>query len=54
MESLQFLFLYVLRHPFLKGERLKSILVMGRIQVRPDRTSTARWNLKVGGGKSLV
>jgi len=35
------------------GEVPKSALVVGRIQPRP-RVSIVRWNLKEGGGKSLV
>ena len=41
------------RRTFLKGESPKSALVVGRIQPRP-RVSIVRWNLKEGGGKSLV
>ena len=42
-----------LRRTFLTGESPQSALVVGRIQPRP-RVSTVRWNLKEGGGKSLV
>jgi hypothetical protein len=45
--------LYALRRTFLTGESPKSALVVGRIQPRP-RVSIVRWNLKKGGGKSLV
>ena len=42
-----------LQRTFLTGESPQSALVVGRIQPRP-RMSIARWNLKEGGGKSLV
>ena len=42
-----------LRRTFLTGESPQSALVVGRIQPRP-RVSIVRWNLKEGGGKSLV
>ena len=47
------LFSCALRRTFLTGESPQSALVVGRIQPRP-RVSIARWNLKEGGGKSLV
>ncbi len=46
-------FLCALRRTFLTGESPQSALVVGRIQPRP-RVSIVRWNLKEGGGKSLV
>ena len=48
-----FILLCALRRTFLTGESLQSALAVGRIQPRP-RVSIARWNLKEGGGKSLV
>ena len=48
-----FFLLCALRRTSLKGESPKSALVVGRIQPRP-RVSIVRWNLKEGGGKSLV
>ena len=42
-----------LRRTSLTGESPQSALVVGRIQPRP-RVSIVRWNLKEGGGKSLV
>ena len=46
-------FMCALRRTFLTGESPQSALVVGRIQPRP-RVSIVRWNLKEGGGKSLV
>ena len=51
--GLNCLFMCALRRTFLTGESPQSALVVGRIQPRP-RVSTVRWNLKEGGGKSLV
>ena len=50
---LLFFSMCALRRTFLTGESPQSALVVGRIQPRP-RVSTVRWNLKEGGGKSLV
>lgn len=46
-------YMCALQRTFLTGESPQSALVVGRIQPRP-RMSIARWNLKEGGGKSLV